>query len=331
MSATTPRGYLTAAEKAEALSHSDPLLALQAFKWRDVEVPIARMRVSLAHDLVEHRYWGVDGARIEDTGLAPIRITASIPLINGLVGGVSEKFKSDLYTKTLRPLIVAFSRRERGLLQHPEFGPLICRAEHLDIEWDATKRSGAAAEASWVETNETDDSGVRLGEVAKSPASAMADAARSLDAADVDIRALVPKAPVYKESWEAAMNKVIGGVDQIGIQSKLYGGKIDQITYRAKMLGDSADRTRSALAWPIKHAAEVIKANADDLRKALAKLGRDIVIYQTLSESTLAGLYALLGSPAMSMTEMVRLNSALLREPAVPAGSLVRYFASPFA
>lgn len=47
---------------------ADVLSQLFAFKWRDVEVPITKMRLSIAHDLVEHKYWGVDGARIEDTG-----------------------------------------------------------------------------------------------------------------------------------------------------------------------------------------------------------------------------------------------------------------------
>jgi len=305
----------------------DVLSKLLPFRWREIEIPISRMRASLAHDLVEHKYWGVDGARVEDTGLAPMRFTATIPMINGLAAGGAEQWKSDLYTNVLRPLIVAFSRRDNGLLQHPEFGNIACKAERLDIDWDASKRGGADVEASWVETN--DDSAIR--DVLKSPASAMGDAARSLDVSGADIRSLVPKAPKYKESFESAMNKIIGGVDQVGIKSKLFGGRIDQVVYRAKSLGEAATRTKSALTWPITHAVEVIKANADELRKALARAGRDIVIYTTVSDTTLAGIYVIVGGPATSMTELIRLNVQLVREPIVPAGSTVRYYASAIA
>ncbi len=306
---------------------NDALTDLLSFRWREVEIPVSRMRASLAHDLVEHKYWGVDGARVEDTGLAPMRFTASIPLVNGLAVGKSEQWKSQLYTNVLRPLIAAFSRRDNGLMQHPEFGNIACKAEHLDIDWDGSKRGGCDVEASWVETN--DERAIR--EVLKSPASAMGDAARTLDVQKQDIRKLVPAAPEYKESFESMMNSITGAVDQIGTSSKLAAGRIDAIVYRAKALGESVDRTRSVLTWPITHAVEVIKANADDLRKALAKAGRDIAIFNTLTDSTLAGIYVLIGSPATSMTELIRLNFHLMREPLVPAGTPVRYFLSPIA
>jgi len=305
----------------------DALSDLLAFRWRDVQVPVTRMRVSLAHDLVEHKYWGVDGARVEATGLAPLRFSATIPMVNGLAVGKSETWKSQLYTNVLRPLIVAFSRRDIGLLQHPEFGNVACKAERLDIDWDGSKRGGCDVEASWVET--VDDRAIR--EVLKAPASAMGDAARTLDASGADIKSLVPKAPVYVDSFESMMNNITGVVDQVGIQSKRAAGRIDAVVYRVKALGESVDRTRSSLTWPIKHAIEVIKANADDLRKALAKIGRDIVIYTTLSESTMAGVYGIVGGPATSMTEFIRLNSHLMREPRVPVGSNIRYFASSIA
>ena len=48
----------------------DEFEQLLPFKWRDVELPVTHVKLSLAHDLVEHKYWGVDSGRVEATGVA---------------------------------------------------------------------------------------------------------------------------------------------------------------------------------------------------------------------------------------------------------------------
>jgi|GEM_PF-4662654 len=305
----------------------DVLAQLFAFKWRDVEIPISRMRMSLAHDLVEHKYWRVDGARVEDTGVAPVRISAEIPLLNGVQPGKNESWNPQLYPSVMRALLIAFARRETGPLQHPEFGTLTCKAENIDLDWDATKRGGCSASASWVET--VDDEIAH--KIVSSPASDAQGAAIELDENSTNIRSLVPDAPVFTESFESAMNRVMGAFDQVALQSSRAAGRIDAMLYRAGQLKDSVDRARGALSWPIRHNVEQLRSAALALRETLRRLDRDVVLYRVPAPTTLAGVRAQLPDAEVSMTELIRLNLPLLRGPVVPQGAVVRYYAPRIA
>jgi prophage DNA circulation protein len=122
---------------------------LLAAAWNSIEFPVTKMRMSIAHDLVEHKYYGVDGARVESVGLAPRRFSFSAPLFNGISPGKAEKWAA-LYPNQLRILLVDFQKKTKGLLQHPEFGIIVCKAERFDMDWDAARRGGVDAALSFV-------------------------------------------------------------------------------------------------------------------------------------------------------------------------------------
>lgn len=303
---------------------TDALEQLFAFKWRQVEIPISKTRMTIAHDLVEHKYWRVDGARVEDTGLAPIRIHATIPLQNGIIPGASERW-SNVYPTLMRALVRSFSAREKGPLGHPEFGNIACQAEHLEIDWDAMKRGGCDAEASWVQTND-DDAALIGGE--PSPVADMTSAASDFDSFS-DAKALVPEMPVYFDTFESLMNRVAGAFDQAAILAGKPQALLNRITYRAQQVQDSAERAKSALTWPMIDAAEKMKASSDGLRRQLVEAKREIGLYRVPAETTLAGVQ--LQIPESSLTDLIRLNPALMRDPSVPKGSIVRFFGKRLA
>jgi hypothetical protein len=304
---------------------ADVLSQLFAFKWRDVEVPISRLRMSLAHDLVEHKYIGVNGARVEDTGVAPLRIHATMPLFDGIVPGKQEAWDPASVYGILRPLILSFSRRDTGILQTPEFGGIACKAEKLDIDWDAMKRGGCEAEASWVENL---DDNVQH-EIKPSPVAAMEGAARDLDGTTEDIRALVPAQPVYLESLEDLMGRVAGAFDQTTLLAGRLKAPLDRLTYRAQQIQDSAERAKSAFTWPAVMAAEQVKASANDVRRQLVEANRQIGLYLVPADTTLAGVA--LDVPDASITDLIRLNPQIMRDPIVHKGSVIRYFGAPLA
>lgn len=294
---------------------------LLPFKWRDVELPITKMRVSLAHDLVEHKYWRVDGARVEATGLAPLRFSASIPFINGIVPGKGEGWKS-LYPTQLRAFLAAFAKRETGVLQHPEFGEIACKAERLDIDWSGDRRGGCEVEASWVETQEVE--GLFL--IKKDPIAELGVYAQDLDASTADLRKLAPTLPEYETTFADFARGLAAIFDQVGLLSYRGAGQISAFIYRVDAFQDSVNRARSALTWPATQAIERIKAAAFGLRENLLAVGRDIVFYTVPGDTTLAGIAAVLSDT--SLVDLVKLNPALMASPLVRRGTVVRYYSS---
>lgn len=317
--------------------NSDALSQLFPFRWRDVELPITHMRLSIAHDLVEHKYWGVDGARVEDTGLAPIRIHATIPIQNGITPGTKEGWDPQLYPGKLRGFILAFSQRTTGLLQHPEFGGIACKAEHLDIDWDAMKRGGCDAEASWVENL---DDQVRH-DIQPSPVAALESAASDMDGDLQDLKELVdqslkakgltPRKPddASSETFDTMMNKITAVFDQATIAQGRPAALLNRIVYRAEALKDAAERSGSPLAWPVKHNAERIKVSANGVREELVHAKREIGLYRVPADTTLASVQ--IAIPDSTITDLIRLNPLLVREPRVRAGTVVRYFGKKLA
>jgi prophage DNA circulation protein len=302
---------------------ADVFEQLLAFKWRDVEFPVTRMRLSLAHDLVEHKYWGVDGARVEATGLAPLRFHATIPLLNTIVPGKSENWDPRQYPDGLRALVIAFAKKETGIIQHPEFGFIPAKAERLDIDWDANVRGGVMAEASWVETISDDD--IRQA-IEFSPVNEVQLAALDLDVSGADLKKLIPHLPEYKTTLDDLLRGVTGVFDQATLLSMRFAGKIDSVVYRVQTLEDSVDRAKNALTWPIKQNIERVKAAAYNIRQTLLQLGKDIVFYRVPADTTLAGVAAQL--PDTNVGDLIKLNPQLMRTPEVPANTLIRYYGS---
>lgn len=297
---------------------------LLPFKWRDLELPITRIRMSLAHDLVEHKYWGVDGGRVEDTGVAPIRISAQIPITNKVFPGKNEKWAAGtLYPEGLRNLLVAFAQRKSGLLQHPEFGQIACKAERMDVDITGDRRNTAMVDASWVET--LDDEVVS--NIVESPVAEMELEAESLDASQEDLKALAPTLPEYEETFADFARAVAAVGDQVGLLAYRAGGRIDSIIYRANAVGDSIDRARTALTWPAKQNIERIQAAARDLRGKLLEVSKDIALYRVPADTTLSGVLNSLPE-GNTIGDLVKLNPQLMTKPTVPQGTLVRHYAT---
>ncbi len=295
---------------------------LQPFKWRDDEYPISNIVFSLAHDLVEHKYWGVDGGRVEDTGVAPIRISVSMPLGNHIYPGVNETWKQgSLYPTALRKLFVDFALKSTGLCQHPEFGRISAKADRIECRLEAGKRGHAQVEASWIQTNDdTVNSVPRL-----NPTLDLVVAAGDLDGSDADLRALAPQLPKFEESFEDFARSIQAVGDQLALLSHRDAGRIDAIVYRAQLMQQSIDRARSALTWPATQNLERIKAAANGLRQKLLEAGKGIGLYTLANDTTLAGVQAQIPK-STGMGDIMRLNPHLCVKPIVPAGTAVRYY-----
>ncbi len=303
---------------------------LLSAKWRDVEFPVTRMRASLAHDLVEHKYWGVDGARVEDTGLTPWRFTFSVPLISGLTPGKGERWKkNDLYPTQMRKLAKAFQLRTSGSLQHPEFGIILCKAEKFDLEWESNRRGGADGEISFVETM------LPAGSLEKGFSdSPIQVAAETLDkeSVKVDLEAIfkargIPL-PAHLQtsafSFTDAMQKIQSIVDYPSLMEKRLSGQIDAMVYHAENLQKSVEKARTPMTWQITKSVELIKSVARNLNKQVTAQRRAIGLFTVPNDTTLAGVVRLI--PEASAGDLIRLNPSLVQLPVIVQGTIVRYY-----
>jgi hypothetical protein len=296
---------------------------LLPFVWRGQHLPLTRIHVSLAHDLVEHKYWGVDGARVEDTGVAPLRIAAVIPISNSIFPGSKEQWAAGkLYPHALRTFITQFAKRATGKLQHPEFGEIACKAERLDFELVGDRQDSTEIHASWVETID-DETKALLDRIIPSPVSDLGGAAADLTASGADLKALVPQLPEFKEDIESLGRKLTGIVDQVSILSYRQAGVVNRILYQAHRMELSIKRAKSALTWPAVNNLQRIKSAAYSLRRELLKT-TGIGLYTVPAATTLAGVSLALPAKT-SIGEVIKLNPSLVRGPVVPKGALVRY------
>lgn len=302
----------------------DQLLSAQ---WRGIEFPVTRMRVSIAHDLAEHKAWGLDGARVESTGLAPQRYTFSAPLLNGISPGQNERWAA-LYPNQLRALLFAFQRKQVGELQHPEFGVIKCKAERCDLDWEASRRGGVDAELSFIETltdadaelrEETPVKDVDIGDL--DSASTRSDLKALLEAEGIAL-------PPYLEDDTMSLGELAGKIKAVADFPALLSyramGQLDALVYQAGRVADSASAARSALTWPIARQTERIKAAAHGLKETILAGSRTIAFFRVPAATTLAGVARQI--PDAKVGDLVRLNPGLMRAPEIQAGTVVRYY-----
>jgi prophage DNA circulation protein len=303
---------------------TDVLAQLLPAAFRGIQFPVIRMTMSIAHELAMHTYWGVDGARIEATGLEPMRFTFTVPFINTIAPGKKERWEAGrLYPYQLRQLLDAFRKKADGILQHPEFGDIRCKADKLDFEWEATRRGGADATVSFVETlPPMGERAVR----AASPVQAILVATFDLDASDADLRALVPDWPQHRTSFTDFARSIQAIGDQFTVLQYRTAGQINQLLYRCDNIVDSITRARSATTWPLARSVERIRSAAYDIRAQIVRLSRSISVYSVPGDTTLSGVAASL--PDQRIADLIKLNPDLVRQPEIKRGTAVRYYNS---
>lgn len=301
---------------------------LREFKWRTIPFPTSTFSVRLRHDLVQHKFPGKDGADIEDTGRAPLEFTANIPFRNGVSGGPNETWPSvrnPLYPNQYREFIKVCSDRDSGVLDHPEFGKILCRIESCETVWDATRRDGVDVHVTWLETIDVESLDSVLAQ--KSPISQAIAAGLALDEAITTRNPAVPKQDTtYKPDFADSMRSLQAVSDQYQVLNTRVAGKINSVMYRVESLHASLDKSADSKDWPITQAIERLKASANELRKELVRLsGRNIVYYIVRQDTTLAAIAQATGAP---IPELIVLNPKSCARPVVAGNTIIRYYHS---
>jgi hypothetical protein len=286
--------------------------------WRGKDFPASSMELSFEQDLVEHKYYGVDGASVEATGRGTMKITAEIPFLNGIVPGKNERW-SVLYPTAFREFLRDFADRKRGTLVHPELGDIQCRPHTCQFHLDPQRRDGVIVSATWTETVEDDLDSVNLFD--ESRVQVIDLAALDLDPSETDLLTLVPAAESQGETFDSLVNKITAVVDSTTTTINLLRAKPAQVLYRIKTLQNSLGR--SPLAGPVTELCERLHAAILDMPYQ-AGSKRPISRYKTIAPTTLAGLLCVI--PSATTDDLIFLNPNLLGKPDVGAGVTVRYY-----
>lgn len=326
----------------------DILSQLRGCSWTvdqvTVSFPVTEMKMSFSHDQKQHKFWRVDGARIENNGRNPLMFKARIPFSNHVSPGKNESFTTgDLYPNAFRAFVNTTAVGTTGTLIHPEFGPVQCKVEgEVDINWSPNLRDGATVDVTWIETRD-DDSASALINV--SPVQGVQTRAADLDRQLA--QTVLPQDPVFTPSFEDQMNSIAGIADQISLQSQRVVGKIDEIGYRLNKIDTAinniaipprtsvksiinpdpaaANKALSVLYWPIRATVNNMQNGLTDLKQKILESGKTIVLYRVPRTSTLA-LVSI--TTKANLKDLMNLNPDLVRAPYISTGTTVRYYSS---
>lgn len=292
---------------------------LKACSWRDIQFPVRSVEFSFSQDLVEHKYFGVDGARVEATGRGPVNLTATIPLTNGIVPGKNERW-GVLYPDAFLTLLKAMADRSVGVFNHPELGPITCRVHTVHTKHDGQQRDGVDLVVTFVETviaGDTSDVGQN-----KSPVAVAELAALDLDASSDDLSALVPELYEMPISLNDFIDSLTAVSDQFSISSKLALGRIDATLYHLGRLQASVETAKSSMTWPALDAIERAKSAVRWI-KDHPPAGLPILIHIVGEDVSLG---ALIGEiKGAQFGDLIKLNPGIMAQAVVPKGTQVRY------
>lgn len=312
-----------------------------------VYFPIKAIDTSYEHDQGEHKYFGVDGADIEQTGLAPVVFTVTIPFINTIVPGPSERWQQPLYPSAFRAFVTATQARDAGILYHPEFGDILCKVKSVRFTHSAGERGGTTVTAVFKQTLPKDRVSPLLTSNA-SPIVGAIQAAKDLDASTSNYLDLVPTRPEHKRDLSDFVREVQAFGDSIGgaidgFQAPFkrmaaqvnraieafdrVGRKVEGIvegTPKAIVKGDPDAKMRSVLSHEARAAARRLQVTvADAQRFSATDRARNIRVFVVARPTPLAAVATALEA---QMGELLTLNPILARAPDVPAATLVRYY-----
>lgn len=292
---------------------------LFACSWRNIQFPTTSVEVTFQHDLAEHRYYGVDGARVENTGRGPQNITVTIPCVNGIVPGPNENW-GVLYPTAFRAIYNAVRDGRTGTFRHPELDQIECKVRSAEFRHTGEQRDGVVLVVHFVETI-VDDLEVEFA----SPVTVANLAALDLEASDTDLRSQVPARPDPPADLTEFLRNLAGVGDQVSIASQRSKNVISRYRFHAERVYTSAVGAKKAILWPAIDAAERLKSSLRWLEEH-PPAGRPIKTYLVRKDVSITSL--LLDLPSVTIGEVLRLNPRIAGRPLVLAGTSVRYYAA---
>jgi hypothetical protein len=322
-----------------------PLNNLLEVKWRGVSVPIINLTTSLTHDVVEHKFPNVDGARLEEMGRNPLVMTGTIPFFNGITPAKFETWnKGQLYPQQYTAFLLAAKDGSDGKFQHPFLGEFDAKLISHQSRLQANVRGGELVDVVWKETLTNNTS------TAFNITNLQLLAASISKTVDSDIgNLLVPNPrvlfpflfqpqPVSLSQLVAGIRGLIDGgslaIQQVTAQITRLGYYCKSIIQSCQLANTNTLASINAATYSLMSTATILGANFhvssgvkpnSFITQKQTKTQRQTKVFENLAYTTLTQLSAQLNN---SLTDIMNLNPTLLGSPFVKPGNAVVYYIS---
>lgn len=307
--------------------YRDPLSQLLQFSWKGIAFPVQSMEVDVEHALPGHEVWMRNGVDHEETGRGALRFSAEIPFYNHIFPAKSELWiHAALYPRQYRFFLEAAIIGGKGLLVHPELGPVFCKLKSCKTKYDSTKRGGCMVIAEWVESIDLNDESVNAYVGASSynasQEASIRSAAESLDAKYTDLSKEIPHLPKRMKSLIDVINAFSAIGDQVQLFAARQAGSLDSLEYASKRLLRSMALDDNVEDMDSKRAAIGMRLAVYELKRDLRERGGKIGTHVTRARTTVCGLANSLHVPVSALVEM---NPRIVSKPVIYENTIVRY------
>jgi prophage DNA circulation protein len=315
----------------------DQLQLLLPTTWNGIGFPVTNLTTNLSRDLVQHKYPGVDSARVEDMGRNPLQISATAVFCNSIQPAKTEAWKQGhLYPGVHAQFMLSVMKEKKpGVLVHPALGEIRCRVASFHSKIDANWRGGEVVDIEWIETIDDDN----LYNTIDTLKDKVADAEATADQVDAEITRyhkplsklklptnLLDDIKAGIKAFLGAIRLVIKSINQADIFTQQWISKVSGAIGLCNALINAIHIANNGIFSRLKSLLFQLRATAKNfLRTSIIQLKRNTAVYHTTVKTTFTQLAQQLNA---NLNEMLGLNPKLLAFSYIPANSNVIYYTS---
>lgn len=283
---------------------------LPTLEWRGLYAPCDSAPVDFSHRQAERKYYGVDGAGHDNTGMDPMFPNLRLYFINGVEGD------NEAFPHNWNAWRVALFDGSAGDFVHPVLGKFRARVLKGTIQFVSQTTAGVVVDVAFTSTIDSIDKPNKFID-AKPDVQTTAKAAAAA-AASQEIRW---QPSTLGSTLEGAVSGLFSAVFDAqvtlsGYTNQVGGGILDMIA-RAESLTDPASYPAYDNLVRLWSEVELLSA------AAVREVGRSVGKRITQNDTTLD---AFATSVNNDIDEVMALNPGLLRSPSVPKGSTVSFY-----
>ncbi len=317
---------------AQTAANADQLATLKESNWAGIPFPNTGVVDDISFDLAVHKFPGLDGARVENTGRNPGVFQITGVFSNHIQPAVNETWKAgSLYPTVFQQMYNALLLNKEGPFIHPALGSINCRVVNFKTMIEPKFRDGQMITMTFMETIAGTVS------LLQTPSSPGASAA-SLDNAISNNPSLVPSTMSFPNFFSSlvASIKAVTAIPTAISASIL--GTINSCIFQVKSLIDylknawGNDPINGILTAPILNQSYLLLGQLITSKtlnglaanySSTVNNNKTIGVFTTTNKTTLCTLSTTLGN---SITQMCTLNPNLLGTLIIPTNTVVKFF-----
>lgn len=290
----------------------DLLRTLPRLSWRGIEVPCTGRSVSFEHDGVVHKFSFRDKELVESQGIRNYRFRYTIPFREDIT---KAPYRA-LFTEVFQSFVLACRDRTSGPLVDPVLGQFDAKVLSFSDEAAMDRRDGVDVQVEFIESPPGQEVAVNV-----APQVITAGDAKAIDA---EIERVDWKQEPPPESTVDPLLAVDGLLRQVENVGSRVGASLEDFAFKLKRVETSLDRLADPATWPLRASVRRARHDAHSAIAGIKQTATGVVIdHLTLSRDM--PLSVLAAELKTELRVLLAMNPGLSREPAVRAGSRVRY------